>query len=117
MMSVQTCLTLLKSFMLVLKFQHWNSCSGSFAEREIRSLLSTDFAKHPVGHAIMTEMGKAGLALDIEAHPGMAPLRTVRWSRAPAGAPAGRVDGGGSQPVQEEVAYVVVHLSVRGYMA
>ena len=31
----------------------------------------------------MAELGKAGLRLDIAPHPGLAPLRTLRWKRAP----------------------------------
>lgn len=55
--------------------------AGGFAEREIRAVLSTDLAKHPAGHAIMAELAKAELAVDISAHTALAPHRTLRWTR------------------------------------
>ena len=45
-------------------------------------MLSTDLAKHPAGHAVMAELAKAELAVDIAPHPAMAPLRTLRWTRS-----------------------------------
>ncbi len=47
-------------------------------------MLSTDLAKHAAGHAIMAELGKAELAVDIAPHAAMAPLRTLRWTRSAA---------------------------------
>jgi hypothetical protein len=47
-------------------------------------VLSTDLAKHAAGHAIMAELGKAELAVDIAPHAAMAPLRTLRWTRSAA---------------------------------
>ena len=47
-------------------------------------MLSTGLAKHAAGHAIMAEMGKAELAVDIAPHAAMAPLRTLRWTRTAA---------------------------------
>ena len=58
--------------------------AGGFAEKEIRAVLSTDLAKHPAGHAVMAELGKAELAVDIAPHPGLKPLRTLRWTRSAA---------------------------------
>lgn len=60
--------------------------AGSFAEQEIRAVLSTDLAKHPAGHIIMTELAKASLAVDIAPYPQLDPHRTLRWTRAPAAA-------------------------------
>ena len=47
-------------------------------------MLSTDLAKHPAGHAVMAELGKAELGVDIAPHPALAPLRTLRWTRSAA---------------------------------
>ena len=58
--------------------------SGGFAEKEIRAVLSTDLAKHAAGHAVMAELGKAELAVDIAPHAALAPLRTLRWTRSAA---------------------------------
>lgn len=68
-----------------MHYDHVNvPMTGGFAEKEIRAVLSTDLAKHPAGHAIMAELGKAELAVDIAPHPALAPLRTLRWARAAA---------------------------------
>ncbi len=47
-------------------------------------MLSTDLAKHPAGHAVMAQLAKAELAVDIAPHPALAPLRTLRWMRSAA---------------------------------